>query len=328
MGGRPTRRRIPATPSTCTTPVPWPTRISRRRSGTGDLAVTRSVTSSRTSPPTDRPRRCNPLCIGPVPGRRVTMTASTSTPHTLGLIASIAWYHSLTGDSPVRRRRDGAARLGLRCQRLGQPASWSAKARPTPGVCSTRSPTCSGSTDGRAPIAVGAVVNGPNGTSVFEDGLDDYLDGMRHCPPDGADIYARFTGHGGRYVDDVRSWQTSEPADDFTALGLYALTLSAAGARPLRARAVARCRSSWHSLLTHVVIGTACGNTGAATAERPLRAAMTISYQTVPLCYVTIRFRCRNRPMSAALRPMRGSSRGIRCAPKQTFLGSLEKVST
>jgi endoglucanase len=63
---------------------------------------------------------------------------------------------------------------------------------------------------------------------VFADGLDDYLDGMNHCPPDGSDAYARFTGHGGRYVD-VRSWQTSEPADDFTALGLYALTLTAAG---------------------------------------------------------------------------------------------------
>jgi hypothetical protein len=87
----------------------------------------------------------------------------------------------------------------------------------------------SGRTDGRHPIATGAAVNGPNGTSVFDDGLDDYLDGMNHCPPDGSDANAKFTGHGGRYVDDVRSWQTSEPADDFTALGLYALTLTASG---------------------------------------------------------------------------------------------------
>jgi hypothetical protein len=43
------------------------------------------------------------------------------------------------------------------------------------------------------------------------------------------EVVADLTGLG-RYVDDVRSWQTSEPADDFTALGLYALTLTAAGA--------------------------------------------------------------------------------------------------
>ena len=53
---------------------------------------------------------------------------------------------------------------------------------------------------------------------------------MRHCPPGGSEVYAPFTGHGGRYVDDVRSWQTAEPDDDCTALGLDALTLTAAGA--------------------------------------------------------------------------------------------------
>ena len=38
------------------------------------------------------------------------------------------------------------------------------------------------------------------------------------------DRYAEFTGHGSRYVDDVRSWQASEPADDFAAIAVYALT--------------------------------------------------------------------------------------------------------
>ena len=87
----------------------------------------------------------------------------------------------------------------------------------------------SGRTDGAAPSETVPWSTARTAPALFEDGLGDYLDGMNHCPPDGKDAYARFTGHGSRYVDDVRSWQTSEPADDFTALGLYALTLTATG---------------------------------------------------------------------------------------------------
>jgi hypothetical protein len=42
--------------------------------------------------------------------------------------------------------------------------------------------------------------------------------------PDAFDPYAQYTGHDSRYVDDVRSWQTAEPADDFAAIAVYALT--------------------------------------------------------------------------------------------------------
>ncbi|WP_329320965.1 glycoside hydrolase family 9 protein [Streptomyces sp. NBC_01262] len=72
-----------------------------------------------------------------------------------------------------------------------------------------------GSTDGSRPIATGAVVNGPNGTDQFSDGLGDYQEGMTKCPASG-DPYDAYTGHGSRYVDDVRSWQSSEPALDMT----------------------------------------------------------------------------------------------------------------
>jgi hypothetical protein len=49
---------------------------------------------------------------------------------------------------------------------------------------------------------------------------------MAACPAGGVDRYERFTGHGSRFADDVRSWQASEPADDFAAIALYALTLT------------------------------------------------------------------------------------------------------
>ena len=151
-----------------------------------------------------------------------------SVPHAFGLVATARLYREASGD-----RRYDAFATAQRDWVFGANA-WGTSFMVGEGTNFERCPqhvvaNLSGRTDGRRPIPRGAVVNGPNGTSVFEDGLDDYLDGMNHCPPGGEDPYARFTGHGSRYVDDVRSWQTSEPADDFTALGLYALTLTARG---------------------------------------------------------------------------------------------------
>jgi hypothetical protein len=48
---------------------------------------------------------------------------------------------------------------------------------------------------------------------------------MRTCPANGRDAYARFDGHGSRFVDDVRAWQTVEPAIDMTATATFALAL-------------------------------------------------------------------------------------------------------
>jgi endoglucanase len=73
-------------------------------------------------------------------------------------------------------------------------------------------------------LLVGAVVNGPNDRSLFEDGLGEFFDEGRSCHTAG---YGAFTGHGSRYVDDVRSWQTVEPAIDFTAAAALAFALGA-----------------------------------------------------------------------------------------------------
>ena len=66
---------------------------------------------------------------------------------------------------------------------------------------------------------------GPTSADLFTDGLGEFFDEGRACPPDGVDAYAAFTGHGSRYVDDVRSWQTVEPAIDFTRSPLLAFAL-------------------------------------------------------------------------------------------------------
>jgi endoglucanase len=70
---------------------------------------------------------------------------------------------------------------------------------------------------------IGAVVNGPNDRSLFSDGLGEFFDEGRGCHRGG---YGAFTGHGSRFVDDVRSWQTVEPAIDFTATAALAFALT------------------------------------------------------------------------------------------------------
>ncbi|WP_328655872.1 glycoside hydrolase family 9 protein [Streptomyces sp. NBC_00334] len=80
---------------------------------------------------------------------------------------------------------------------------------------------------GRGDILRGAVVNGPNDAGLLKDGEE--FEGARPCsfaPDDGS--WSRFDGHGAGYVDDVRAWQTVEPADDFGSTALYALSLAVA----------------------------------------------------------------------------------------------------
>ncbi len=79
-----------------------------------------------------------------------------------------------------------------------------------------------GTTDGTPPIDVGAVANGPNDATIFEDGIGGYQDAMVRCPPTPGNKYRPFDGRGSRLLDDVRSWPTSEPALDMTGAAIIA----------------------------------------------------------------------------------------------------------
>ena len=70
-------------------------------------------------------------------------------------------------------------------------------------------------------LLYGAVVNGPNGADNFED-LGDLPDGGVAC----ARPYDRFDGSGSRFMDDSRSWPSSEPAIDFVSTGMLAFALA------------------------------------------------------------------------------------------------------
>ena len=145
-------------------------------------------------------------------------------PHTFGLISTARLYGALTGDrseDPFATRQRGWA-LGAN--------PWGTSLMIGAGTTFPHCPqhvvaNLSGSVDGSAPILRGAVVNGPNGAALFSDGLGDFFAEGRTCPADGVDAFAALTGRGSRYVDDVRSWQTVEPAIDFTAAALLAFAL-------------------------------------------------------------------------------------------------------
>ncbi len=80
-----------------------------------------------------------------------------------------------------------------------------------------------GSLTGGHRVAVGAVVNGPNGSDQFTDlGVPD---GARACPADGVDRFAAFDTHASTFLDEVAAWPSDEPADDFTASGILAYAL-------------------------------------------------------------------------------------------------------
>jgi endoglucanase len=139
--------------------------------------------------------------------------------HTFGLVATVGLYDALTHS----RRFQTFASL-QRTWLLGGDA-WGVSAMVGVGH---RFPLCmqhqvanlSGTLDGTPPLDVGAVVNGPNGQDNFEGGLGGFQDGMRHCAATAG--LKRYDGHNGRYVDDVRSWQTDEPALDMTGAAIIA----------------------------------------------------------------------------------------------------------
>jgi endoglucanase len=140
--------------------------------------------------------------------------------HTFGLIATVALYDQVT-----HSRRYQAFATAQRTWLLGGDP-WGVGAMVGVG---TRFPRCmqhqvanlAGGRGGTAPLDLGAVVNGPNGADNFDGGLGEFQDGMVRCSA-GASTLPGFDARGSRYVDDVRSWQTDEPALDMTGAAIIA----------------------------------------------------------------------------------------------------------
>ncbi|HUA74760.1 MAG TPA: glycoside hydrolase family 9 protein [Solirubrobacteraceae bacterium] len=84
-----------------------------------------------------------------------------------------------------------------------------------------------GSLDGSAPVLAGAVVEGPSDKKS-----KGKLKGMRRCPAQGGDPYARFNS-AAVFKDEVQSYTTVEPAIDLTASSPLAFAWQIAAPRPL-----------------------------------------------------------------------------------------------
>ncbi|WP_328913414.1 MULTISPECIES: glycoside hydrolase family 9 protein [unclassified Streptomyces] len=145
--------------------------------------------------------------------------------HTMGLAATVRLYKAVTGDASYDRF--GTQQFGWLLGANAWGTSFMVgEGKTFPRCTAGELGNLAGGLKGSRPLEVGAIVNGPNGAEQFSDGLGDYMDGMRACPAGGADPFGAFNGHGSRYVDDVRSWQSSEPALDMDASGLLAFYLS------------------------------------------------------------------------------------------------------
>jgi endoglucanase len=144
--------------------------------------------------------------------------------HTFGLLATEAMYRRAGGDSTY-----AAFATQQRDWLLGANA-WGSSFMIGVGSTFPRCPQHQIANLTGRPL-VGAVVNGPNDPSLFEDGLGDYLDDMVKCPAGGTDRFGAFTGHGSRFVDDVRAWQTDEPALDMSGSAILGAALQSAVVR-------------------------------------------------------------------------------------------------
>ena len=133
--------------------------------------------------------------------------------HTFGLIATVEMYDAVTHSTAFRgfatAQRDwlfGANAWGASFM-VGEGANF-----PALHAASGRQPL----RQPRRPPADGAARSSTGRTTAaFRGGLGSLQDGVRRCPADGRDRYRPFNGRGSRYLDDVRSWQTSEPAIDY-----------------------------------------------------------------------------------------------------------------
>jgi endoglucanase len=140
-----------------------------------------------------------------------------SVPHTFGLAATAHLYRRVTGSDTY-----GAFGAQQRNWVLGANA-WGSSFVIGAGTVFPECPEHQGA-NLRDETLTGAVVNGPNKADKFAE-LNRFPT-MKTCS---VPEFARFDGHGARYVDDVGAWQSVEPADDFTATALLYFGLAARG---------------------------------------------------------------------------------------------------
>src|SRR5215472_5101516 len=152
--------------------------------------------------------------------------ASDASPHAFGLFITDALYQKYGGSDPSGRFSSFAQQqLNFALGANGWGTSFVVGAGTVfPHCMQSEIANLAGSLTGRGNIQLGATTDGPSDPSNFV-GLGT-VDGMRAC---GAGHFAPFNAKTAAYEDNVVSWPSVEPADDYTANSLMAFALGAAG---------------------------------------------------------------------------------------------------
>jgi len=156
-------------------------------------------------------------------GLGTALGASDATPHAFGLYITNALYREYGGSG----RFDAFAQqqLNFALGSNGWGSSFVVGAGTTfPHCMQSEIANIAGSLSGKGNIQLGAVTDGPSNPSNFI-GLGS-VSGMRACR---AGHFRPFNTKTAGYEDNVVSWPSVEPADDYTANSLLAFALAAAG---------------------------------------------------------------------------------------------------
>jgi endoglucanase len=145
---------------------------------------------------------------------------SDATPHAFGLFVTDELYQRSGGSAQFQAFAQQQLNFALGGNGWG--SSFVVGAGSTfPHCMQSEIANLAGSRSGRGNIQVGATVDGPSDPSNFE-GLGT-VDGMRACS---AGHYQAFNTPSAAYEDNVVSWPSVEPADDYTAVSLLAFALA------------------------------------------------------------------------------------------------------
>jgi endoglucanase len=149
--------------------------------------------------------------------------ASDASPHAFGLFITDALYQKSGGSSAFESFAQQQLDFALGANAWG--SSFVVGAGTVfPHCMQSEIANLAGSLTGRGDIQLGATTDGPSSIGNFV-GLGT-VPGMRACS---AGHFASFNTKTAGYEDNVVSWPSVEPADDYTAASLFAFALGAAG---------------------------------------------------------------------------------------------------
>jgi endoglucanase len=148
---------------------------------------------------------------------------SDASPHAFGLFITDALYQEYGGSSQFAAFAQAQLNFALGANAWG--SSFVVGAGTVfPHCMQSEIANLAGSLSGTGDIQLGATTDGPSSIGNFV-GLGT-VSGMRACS---AGNFAPFNTSTAGYEDNVVSWPSVEPADDYTAASLLAFTLGAAG---------------------------------------------------------------------------------------------------